>query len=74
MARIEVESEVTGRIWKIVTESGTKVSEGDTLLILESMKMENEIFSEINGTIKEILVNEDENVGDEDVLMTIELQ
>ena len=40
MARIEVESEVTGRIWKIITESGNEVSEGDTILILESMKME----------------------------------
>ena len=34
MARIEVESEVTGRIWKIITESGNEVTEADTIIIL----------------------------------------
>ena len=40
MARIEVESEVTGNVWKVEVEVGDSVEEGDVLLILESMKME----------------------------------
>jgi acetyl-CoA carboxylase biotin carboxyl carrier protein len=40
MARIEIESDVTGTVWKIEVEIGAKVTEGQTLIILESMKME----------------------------------
>ena len=74
MADSNVLSPMTGIVIEIPVSLGQTVQEGDLLIVIESMKMENEIFSEINGTIKEILVNEDENVGEEDVLMTIELQ
>ena len=40
MARIEIESDVTGTGWKVVVEEGASVTEGQTLIILESMKME----------------------------------
>ena len=40
MARHDVESEVTGNVWKVEVEVGQQVNEGDTLIILESMKME----------------------------------
>ena len=72
MARIEVESEVTGRIWKIITESGNEVSEGDTILILESMKMEIPIESELKGIVKEILINEGDHVNEDQELITLE--
>ena len=72
MARIEVESEVTGRIWKIVTESGTKVSEGDTLLILESMKMEIPVVATVAGTLKEMRVSEEDRISEGDVVAVIE--
>ena len=74
MADSNVLSPMTGIVIEIPMSLGQTVQEGDLLIVIESMKMENEIFSEINGTIKEILVNEDENVGEDDVLMTIELQ
>ena len=40
MAKMEVESEVTGNVWKIFVEEGSKVTSGDVVMILESMKME----------------------------------
>ena len=72
MARIEVESEVTGRVWKIVTETGTKIDEGDTLLILESMKMEIPVESPCNGTVLEILLDEGDSVNEEQVVATVD--
>ena len=72
MARIEVESEVTGRVWKIVTESGTKVGQGDTLLILESMKMEIPIESPCDGKVLEILPDEGESVNEEQIVAILD--
>ena len=72
MARIEVESEVTGRIWKIITESGNEVSEGDTILILESMKMEIPLESPCDGTLVEILSAEGDPVIEEQAVAIIE--
>ena len=72
MARIEVESEVTGRIWKIITESGNEVSEGDTILILESMKMEIPVESPCDGTLVEILLTEGDSVIEEQAVAIIE--
>ena len=43
------------------------------MIVIESMKMENEIFSEVNGTITSINVEEDQNVSEENLLMTIEI-
>ena len=40
MARIEVESEVQGNVWKVLVTAGDEVSSGDVLMIIESMKME----------------------------------
>ena len=72
MARIEVESEVTGRGWKIVTEIGAKVSEGDTLLILESMKMEIPVESPCDGKVLEILPDEGESVNEEQIVAILD--
>ena len=72
MARIAVESEVTGRVWKIITESGNKVSEGDTILILESMKMEIPLESPCDGTLIEILLAEGDPVIEEQAVAIIE--
>mgnify|MGYP001350906032 FL=1 len=72
MARIEVESEVTGRVWKIVTETGMKVSQGDTLLILESMKMEIPVESPCDGKVLEILPDEGESVNEEQIVAILD--
>ena len=72
MARIEVESEVTGRVWKIITESGDKVREGDTILILESMKMEIPVVAPLAGTVKELCVGEEDRISEGDVVAVID--
>ena len=72
MARIEIESEVTGRVWKLVSESGNKVSEGETILILESMKMEIPVESPCDGTLLEILLTEGDSVIEEQAVAIIE--
>ena len=73
MAESNVESPMTGNVIEISVELGQSVQEGDLLIVIESMKMENEIFSEVAGTITAILVKEEQNVGEEDVLMTIKI-
>ena len=73
MAEHHVNSPMTGQIIEISVEVGQSVSEGDLLIVIESMKMENEIFSEVNGTIKSLNVEEDQNVSEENLLMTIEV-
>ena len=71
MAESNVESPMTGNVIEISVEIGQTVDVGDLLIVIESMKMENEIFSEVSGTINAILVKEEQNVGQEEVLMTI---
>ena len=71
MAESNVESPMTGNVIEISVEIGQTVDVGDLLIVIESMKMENEIFAEVSGTITEILVKEEQNVGQEEVLMTI---
>ena len=73
MAEHHVNSPMTGQIIEISVEVGQSVSEGDLLIVIESMKMENEIFSEVSGTISSIDVEEDQNVSEENLLMKIEI-
>jgi acetyl-CoA carboxylase biotin carboxyl carrier protein len=58
MADIEAKTEVTGAVWKIVTEVGQKLEPGDTIMIIESMKMEIPVIAEEGGTIVKVLVAE----------------
>ena len=58
----EVKAELVGNLWKIVVEVGQAVDEDDTLMILESMKMEIPITSPTAGTVTRILVAEGEVV------------
>ena len=51
----EVEAHITGTVWKIEVEVGDAVEEGDTVVILESMKMEMPVESEVAGTVDAIL-------------------
>jgi acetyl-CoA carboxylase biotin carboxyl carrier protein len=68
----EVKAELVGNLWKIVTEVGQAVEEDDTLMILESMKMEIPITSPITGTIKEILVKEGDVVQEGQTVAIVE--
>lgn len=68
----EVEAHITGTVWKIEVSVGDEVEEGDTVAILESMKMEMPVEAEDEGTVKEILVAEGQAVSEGDVLMVLE--
>jgi acetyl-CoA carboxylase biotin carboxyl carrier protein len=62
VAVTEVKAELVGNLWKIVVEEGQHVEEDDTLMILESMKMEIPITTPVTGTVSEIRVQEGEVV------------
>ncbi len=68
----EVEAHITGTVWKIEVGVGDEVEEGDTVVILESMKMEMPVEAEDEGTVREILVSEGQAVSEGDVLMVLE--
>lgn len=72
MARIEVKSEITGTVWKLKTKPGDKLKGGDTLILIESMKMEIPVITEDGGTVKEILVKENEPVAEGQVVAVLE--
>ena len=63
---------MTGRIIEVVVSDGDAISTGDMLLVLESMKMENEIYSEYSGTIAKVHVKELQNVTEDDPLFDVE--
>lgn len=73
MAREEIQSEVTGTVWKIEVKVGDAVADGDTLMILESMKMEIPVISTEDGKVAEILVKEEEPVAEGQAVVVIEL-
>jgi acetyl-CoA carboxylase biotin carboxyl carrier protein len=67
-----IEAHITGTIWKIEVAVGDTVEEGDTVVILESMKMEMPVEAEDEGTVKEILVAEGQAVSEGDMLIVLE--
>jgi acetyl-CoA carboxylase biotin carboxyl carrier protein len=72
MARIEVKSEITGTVWKVIAAPGARVEPGDTLAIVESMKMEIPVITEDGGTVKEIRVKEKDPVAEGQVVAVLE--
>ncbi|MEI7894634.1 MAG: biotin/lipoyl-binding carrier protein [Myxococcales bacterium] len=62
---------ITGTIWKIEVKEGDSVSEGDTCVILESMKMEMPVEAPCSGTVEKILCAEAQAVNEGDVLLTL---
>lgn len=67
-----VEAPMPGKVLKIHVTPGTKVEAGTLLLILEAMKMENEIYAPAPGTVKEIRCKEGDSVNTGDTLIVIE--
>lgn len=72
MATVNVESEVTGKVWKIEASVGDIVTEGDVLMILESMKMEIPVESPVAGTVRELRVRKDDSVDEDQVIVIID--
>lgn len=67
----DVEAHITGTVWKIEVEVGDSVDEGDTVVILESMKMEMPVEAEDPGVVKEILCQEGQSVSEGDTLVVL---
>ena len=74
MAIVEVKTEITGNIWKIVAAIGDMVEEDEPILIMESMKMEIPVSSPEGGKLVEILVSEGATVSEGTVVARIEAE
>jgi acetyl-CoA carboxylase biotin carboxyl carrier protein len=68
----DVEAHITGTVWKVECQVGQEVEEGDTLVILESMKMEMPVEAEDDGKVAEIRVEEGQSVSEGDTLVVLE--
>ena len=69
---IPVPAHITGTVWKVEVAPGDEIDEGDTVVILESMKMEMPVEAEDPGTVTEIRVEEGQSVQEGDVLVVLE--
>jgi acetyl-CoA carboxylase biotin carboxyl carrier protein len=67
-----VEAHITGTVWKIECQVGDTIDEGDTVVILESMKMEMPVEAEDAGTVSEIRCEEGQAVSEGDTLVVLE--
>ncbi len=70
-AGLQVKSPLPGSVIKVLVSEGQAVKKGDTLLTLESMKMENAIMAEADGTVKQIAVSAGQNVMQDDLLIVL---
>lgn len=68
----EVHAEITANVWQVHVEVGQAVAVGDTLVILESMKMEIPVESPVAGTVREVTVVPDAQVVEGDLIAVIE--
>jgi len=64
-------SEVTGTVWKIEAPVGSTVAEGDTIVIVESMKMEIPVCATCGGTVKELHVAEGDAVAEDQSIAVV---
>jgi acetyl-CoA carboxylase biotin carboxyl carrier protein len=67
----EVRAEMVANVWKVLVSEGDHVDEGDTLVILESMKMEIPLESEESGTVTKLHVAEGDVVQEDDLIAEI---
>lgn len=67
----KVTSPLPGSIVKVLVSEGQAVKKGDTLLVLESMKMENPVLAEQDGTVKQVAVSAGQNVMQDDLLIVL---
>ncbi len=67
----EIRAEMVANVWKVVAAAGDHVDEGDTLVILESMKMEIPVLAESGGTVGRVAVHEGDVVQEGDLIAVI---
>jgi len=68
----QIKAPLPGNIFKILVKEGDEVQKGDKIMIMEAMKMENNVLAEKEGTVKSIKVSEGDSVLQNDVLVEIE--
>jgi biotin carboxyl carrier protein len=68
----EIRAEMVANVWKVVAAAGDAVADGDTLVILESMKMEIPVLAESAGTVASINVDEGDVVQEGDLIAVVE--
>ncbi|MFL6051668.1 MAG: biotin/lipoyl-binding carrier protein [Actinoallomurus sp.] len=68
----EVRAEMVANVWKVLVSEGDRVEDGDTLVILESMKMEIPVLVEDSGTITTLKVAEGDVIQEGDLIAVIE--
>ena len=68
----EIRAEMVANVWKVVVTEGDTVSDGDTVVILESMKMEIPVVSESDGTVAKMAVAEGDVVQEGDLIAVLE--
>jgi len=68
----EIRAEMVANVWKVVVSEGDTVSDGDTLVILESMKMEIPVVAESDGTVTKLAVGEGDVVQEGDLIAVVE--
>ena len=68
----DIEAHITGTVWKIEVKVGDPIEEGDTVVILESMKMEMPVEAEDAGTVKQIVCEEGQAVSEGDTLVVLD--
>jgi acetyl-CoA carboxylase biotin carboxyl carrier protein len=71
MPDIRVKSEIAGSVWKVLKQPGEEVAAEETLLILESMKMEIPVAAPKAGTVVELRVAEGDAVAEDDVVAVV---
>ena len=69
---MEIRAEMVANVWKVIAAPGDVVADGDTLVILESMKMEIPVIAEGDGTVREIAVGEGDVVNEGDLIAVID--
>jgi acetyl-CoA carboxylase biotin carboxyl carrier protein len=67
----EVRAEMVANVWKVLVSEGDHVDEGDTLVILESMKMEIPILAEESGTVTKLYVGEGDVVQEDELIAEV---
>jgi acetyl-CoA carboxylase biotin carboxyl carrier protein len=68
----DIVAHITGTVWTIDCHVGDVVAEGDTVAVLESMKMEMPVEADVQGTVTEILCEEGQAVNEGDVLIVLD--
>ena len=68
----EIRAEMVANVWKVVAAEGDTVADGDTLVILESMKMEIPVLAESDGTVSRLAVAEGDVIQEGDLIAIIE--